>query len=372
MKLSLLLLLELFATLCFLSSCAYKEPIKIGYVAGLTGFHSELGISGRRGLEIAVEDINNSGGIYNRKLLLVTKDDENNPETGLKAVTELHQEGITSIIGHMTSGANTLSFDYINKNKILMISPTVSSIYFSNKDDFYFRLIAQNTLFGQALASLALKRNYRKIAAVYDLNNKAYTQPIFNSFQAFFEQSGGKIVFLNTFYAGSHSLFKDLAQKMLRSGADSLLVLLSGLDCALLAQQLEKAKSLLPIFVAPWSMTPDIIPNGGKAVEKIVFLSVFDPNSQNPAYLNFRKKHLEWFKTEPSFAAVYTYDALFVLAQTMKQSPSLNPVHLKKTLLTTEKYQGLQSDIEFNQYGDVIRTYYFFKILNGEFIKTIP
>ncbi len=52
-----------------------KPPFKIGFVGGLTGRYSDLGVSGRNGAMLAVEEINENGGIRGRKILLIAKDD---------------------------------------------------------------------------------------------------------------------------------------------------------------------------------------------------------------------------------------------------------------------------------------------------------
>ena len=72
-KMSLLLSI---LVMLVLTSCTRQQPITIGFVASLTGSTSELGVNGRNGLMIAVEEINAAGGINGRSVEVVVKDDK--------------------------------------------------------------------------------------------------------------------------------------------------------------------------------------------------------------------------------------------------------------------------------------------------------
>ena len=65
------------AAFCAFSGCRSKEPVIIGYSANLTGRQSELGVTGRNGIEMAVDEINSQGGINGRLIKLIVKDDKN-------------------------------------------------------------------------------------------------------------------------------------------------------------------------------------------------------------------------------------------------------------------------------------------------------
>ncbi len=110
--------------------CEKKEnPIKVGFVGGLTGRLSDLGTAGRNGVILAVEEINSRGGINGRPVELITKDDKQDPELSLRVDRELVDEGVAAIIGHMTSVMSMAVLPFINEEKILMIStPAKGSI----------------------------------------------------------------------------------------------------------------------------------------------------------------------------------------------------------------------------------------------------
>ena len=54
-------------SLFFMGGCTKEEPIKIGFIAGLSGTVADLGISGRNGVTLAIEKRNSAGGINGRR-----------------------------------------------------------------------------------------------------------------------------------------------------------------------------------------------------------------------------------------------------------------------------------------------------------------
>jgi ABC-type branched-subunit amino acid transport system substrate-binding protein len=56
-----------------------KNPFRIGFVDTLIGKGSDLGIQGRNGVTLAVEEVNQQGGINGRPFHLITKDDRQVP-----------------------------------------------------------------------------------------------------------------------------------------------------------------------------------------------------------------------------------------------------------------------------------------------------
>src|SRR5260370_31100338 len=69
------------ATFCSLTSlsCQKKEPLKIGWLSSLTGPLSTAAIAENRGVEFAVEEINNAGGVNGQKIEIVTRDTAGDP-----------------------------------------------------------------------------------------------------------------------------------------------------------------------------------------------------------------------------------------------------------------------------------------------------
>src|SRR5512139_4244843 len=79
----------LLLVLVLLSGCGPREPLRIGFIGGLSGRVADLGEAGRNGVQIAIEEINRAGGVKGRQIELLVRDDAQTPEKAIAAVNEL-------------------------------------------------------------------------------------------------------------------------------------------------------------------------------------------------------------------------------------------------------------------------------------------
>jgi len=348
--------------------CEQKTgPIHVGFVGGLTGRVAGLGIAGRDGVLLAVEEANRMGGVNGRQIVVSVKDDQQNADVARKVVEELINEKVVAIIGHMTSSMTANSLPIVNAAKKVMISPTAKSHYFTGKDDYFFRVTPSISFNAQKIATLAFREmGLKKFAVVYDANNRAFTESWIHEFRLPYEEMGGEIVVANEFFSGASDLsFLELAQGLSKQHPDAILVLASALDAAMIAQQLHKVDSHAQIFTAEWSFTSDLLNYGGRAVEGLISYHSFNAESRKPQYLDYKKNFIRRFGYDPSFASVLSYDATRLLLSALEQNP--DPGQLKQTILGFGAFPGLQSEIRLDQYGDVSRQLFETIIVNGQF-----
>ncbi len=83
----------------------------------------------------------------------------------------------------------------------------------------------------------------------------------------------------------------------------------------------------------------------------------------------FQKSIKERFKQEPAFSSHFAYDAITVLGQGLSQSKGATPEDVKKKLIEIGTFDGVQSDISINEFGDTMRTMNIIQVKDGEFIE---
>ncbi len=100
-----------------------QEKIVIGVINCLSGFGADMGLAGRQGAGIAVDEINAAGGIKGKKIELIYRDDESTPQKAVSAANELiFKQGVKVIMGtNMTNVANAIN-KIINDQKILFVT----------------------------------------------------------------------------------------------------------------------------------------------------------------------------------------------------------------------------------------------------------
>jgi len=366
----LIILLAISLTnLVFTLGCSKEEPVKIGFIGGLSGRVADLGISGRNGAILAIEQRNRSGGINGQPIHLIAMDDKQDKDIAIQAFTSLLNQNVKAVIGHMTSSMSIVTVPLANKQRIIMLSPTSTTTYLNNLDDYFFRVCATTDTYGTEMARYF--RNVKKldeITVIYDLSNKAYTESWINHFNEEFTQLGGEIVKTVTFTSGSETHFTEIAQQALESETKGIIISSSAIDTAMICQQIRKMNTTIPIGTSEWASTEKLINLGGNAVENIVTSQFFDRSSTNPRYIKFREEFKTRFGQDPGFASVGGYDATNVVLDALAQKEKNQD--LKQILLNIGSFDGVQGKITFNKFGDSNRQTYRSIIQNGKFVKT--
>ena len=359
-------LLFIGVTLLLLLGCHNKKPIKIGFVGSLTGRNSNLGIAERNAVLLAVEQINEAGGIHGRPVELIVEDDEHNPEVAVQADKKLIEEGVVAIIGHATSSMSIAVLPFINQQKVLMISPTASTNALSYRDDYFFRIMPPSKIATESLAEYIFrKRGIQTVVCVYDLANAAYTQGWFRDFKTLFGEMGGGDVSGIAFNSEEILSYWELVKRVLHEESEGIIILAGPIDTAMISQQIRKIDLDIPLFTSGWAYTVALIQHGGSAVEDMMLSHTFSLDSRHESFLRFYQQFQERFTTQPGFAETFGYEAAMVLFEVLKETD--NGSELKDVLLARRIFPGLQGNIEFDQYGDNRRPPFLITIQDGRF-----
>lgn len=360
--------LLLIGSACLLiSSCGEEPPLKVGFVAGLTGRVADLGVAGRDAVSLAVEEINASGGINGQEVQLLVKDDRQDAEVAQQVVRELIEAGAVAIIGPMTSSMAVVVRPLVTSARIVMVSPTAKSDALSGQDDFFLRVTPQLSKNANQLAAhVAKDLHLKRLAVVYDASNSAFTKTWYQSFEGAMLDSGGQIVFAEAFASKPEVQFLPIAKRLLATNPEGVLLLSNAIDTALLAQQFQKLGAALPLFSSEWASTTDLLSFGGRAVNGMSAYHSFNADSQEPEYLAFKENFTRRFGSSPSFANTLAYDAASYLFAGLKRNPSASG--LKEILINFRTFPGLQTEMLLDKYGDVERRLFLTVIKDGHFV----
>ena len=360
----ILIVLTLFGSYWFLRP---KDPISIGFVAGITGKYADLGVDCRRGVEIAIEQQNNAGGIHGHQVEMIAFDDQQRPETAISAVSSLLDRKVPVIIGHATSSMTMATLPLVNKSATIMLSPTSSTQRLKDIDDNFLRTCTVSSVSAAMMARyLSREKSIRHAGIIYDLGNSAYTQAWVDSFKDSFIDNQARSVVDMTFTSKDNVQLLPLVEQMRSKQIDVLVIVANSVDAAMISQQVRKSDWNVPLAMADWAATEQLIQLGGKAVEGVIIQQIFNRKSSDPNYLAFKHRFQELYKTEPGFGALHAYDAAQIAIQGLRQKKEQES--LKEAILKIAEFQGLQFKIQFNKYGDSTHATYMGQVANGEFV----
>jgi branched-chain amino acid transport system substrate-binding protein len=154
------------------------DPILIGDISTMSGPFAVAGVPGRQGTILAVEEINQQGGVLGRPLKLLLRDDKSSPEEGGKAFRELVAEGALIVIGtspsHISAAINPLAREL----KVPFFTLLGYSRFLTEEAGhrYFFRLITNDRVFGYAIAEHLAKLRHTKYCTI--ANDFAYGRDI--------------------------------------------------------------------------------------------------------------------------------------------------------------------------------------------------
>jgi branched-chain amino acid transport system substrate-binding protein len=336
-----------------LPGCARREPVLIGFVGGLSGRAADLGISGRDGATLAVEERNRAGGVLGRSVRLLVRSDEQDVETARRVDRELIGQGVVAIVGHMTSAMSVAALPIANEARVPLVSPTTTTTDLEGLDDQFIRVTATTRDYAARMARyLRRARGLAVVSVVYDLGNRSYTESWLEHFRNEFTAQGGRIARAEAFTSGKAVHFETLARQA-AAGVDGVVLIANSMDAAMLCQQVQKTGAAVAVAGAEWASTEQLLELGGSAVEGMVVSQFFDRASTAPRYREFKAAYRARFGAEPGFAAVNAYDAVAVVIKALERRG--REESLKDAMLRVSAFDCLQGPLKIDRFGDADR-----------------
>ncbi len=344
-----------------------NAPVKVGFVGTLTGRLSDLGIDARNAVELAVKQLNENGGVNGRSIELIIKDDSNIPETAKTVIEELLSDDVEFIIGPLMSSLAKTSLETIKGKDVLMISPSMSTTYLSDRDDNFLRGVPTNRGQATSLANMAYSHGKKNIAVIYDIGNKSYTETLYQYFMEEFNNLGGNISTALTIGEETSLSFDTITKEIVDSGADGILFATNAIDTASLAQLIWKLDPDISYYCGTWAMSNELIDNGGAAVEGLYVVLEQKRPEVSADYKLFKDEYKKMFNVDHSFLGTLAYDAIQILISGLEKSPNMEPATVRDTILQLETFTGLERDLSLNEFGDIIIKNDIYKVIDGEF-----
>lgn len=346
--------------------CVRAQPLRIGFIGGLSDRGSDVGEGGRNALMLALEQRNAAGGILGQPLELVVQDDGQHPQKAVAGLNALLQAQVQAIVGPFTSAMAAVLVPRATEARVLLISPTVTGTAFVGQDDYFVRINSSAADNARSYAQLMHGRGQRRVAVAYDTRNLSYTGAWLEAFRARLAELGGRTSAEVPFESSNDTAFSEVMRKLLAARPDGLLFIATSVDTARLAQQGSKMAPGMPMGTSEWAGSDALIELGGSAVEGMLVAQSYNREDRSPRYRAFHDAYLNRFDRVPGYSAVNAYDAALVLfAALQRRQPHED---LKAAVLRYGPYEGLQQTIAFDRYGDTPRRMYFTQIRGGRFV----
>ena len=356
------------ALVATLAACGPKPPIAIGFIGGLSGKFADLGTSARNGALLAVEQVNDAGGINGRKLQLIEVDDRQNNDEALKGMQQLVDKKVVAVVGPSTSSVAMAITPFATANQLVMVSPTGTTSRLTGKDDYFFRVVGEASFYGaQAARYHVEKLGVKSAALILDVANADYTESWGEAYAAEFKRAGGTVVAFERFQSTNNPDHVAIARQLLVHKPESVVTVASSVDAALIAQRVKGLNPKVRMLGSSWASTERLIELGGAAVEGMVFEQYFNRFDAGAKYQAFAKAYQERFKSAPGFSALLGFDSARVVIAALGRTDKHEQV--KSAIVDIQSFEGAQDPVLIDRFGDVQRAVYYGQVRNGKFAK---
>ena len=303
-----------------------------------------------RGVAQAQTEINNRGGINGIPLKIAITDDNNDPETAKKiAQTFADNPDILGVVGHFASNISVAAAPVYQKNSLVAISPTSTTVSLSDAGDYIFRTVPNDLFTSKALAKYFLEKLTKQKAAIFYNSSSEYSNSIQNAFTTELLSNGGEIVAESDFAAANFNP-ANAVQQAIDQGAEALIFLTNSttLDQAFLVAQVNNHQ--LPLLSGDSIYKPQTLQIAGKNVVGMVVAVPWHAQGKNNNP-GFSQAASRLWGGNVNWRTAMAYDATESLIAGIKANPSRQGIQqtLSKAGFSTT---GASGTIKFLPSGD--------------------
>ncbi len=311
------------------------STVKIGAILMLSGDFAMPGEASQKGIELAVKDINDSGGVLGKKLEVVYQDDKGDPKETVNAFYNLVNQKVRLIVGPNFTPAGSAVVPIIEKNNALLISPSLGSEKFIAQSKNAFNVWPPDRDISFRLAEYLFEKGYRKIAIFGSQQEWEKSQAEFVKQK--FESLGGTITDFEIPLADNKDLRTE-ALKVKTSNPEAV-VFTNYEETFIASVRLRELGVKSPFFSV--LLDDHSITRSKGALEGTIFVTSYSPTKE------FIDKYAKAYNMPPQFPADSAYDAAYLLAEAINKAGSTDTDAVVKVLAGIKEWKGASGDITF-------------------------
>jgi branched-chain amino acid transport system substrate-binding protein len=356
----------LFPALLLVTACAKPEnEILIGEYGSLTGGTATFGQSTHKGIILALDEVNGSGGILGKKIRIITEDDQSKPEEAKTAVLKLiKQNGVVAILGEVASSRSLAAAPECQKSKIPMLSPASTNPKVTEVGDYIFRACFVDSFQGEAMAKFARDAlRLTRVAILKDIKND-YSVGLADFFEKTFKSMGGEIVDIQSYSEGDID-FRAQLTTLKNQNPEGIFVPGYYTEVGLIARQARELGFRGPLLGGDGWDSPKTLEIGGDAVNGCYFSNHYAADDPDPRVQGFIEKYRKKHGTIPDAMAVLGYDSAHLLFDAIRRANSAEPAKIRDALASTKDFQAVSGRISMDQNRNAEKRLVILQIENG-------
>jgi ABC-type branched-subunit amino acid transport system substrate-binding protein len=308
-------------------------PLRIGVLFPFTGDLSDFGPPFLAAAEVAVDQINEAGGVNGQPIELVQGDSGTAPQQAVEEARRLLElEGVSAIVGPAGSGEALPVAESVSGPSSLLtvtMSATSNALTAANDNDFLFRTTISDGAQGIVMGDLARELGYQTACVMYV--NNAYGQGLNDVFVEQFTSQGGEVTAQVPHEQEQASYASELAT-CTEGNPDVLVALAYPESGRVLLRELVESGDAPPVLLSDGLKSPDIFTDlGWDAFEGSYGTSAGAEQTENRTA--FDEAYEAYFGSLPAVPYLHEInDAIYLIALAAQQAGSADSVAIRDAL----------------------------------------
>ncbi len=292
------------------------EPVMVGVSGPLTGQYAQYGADWKRGSDLAVEQVNKTGGIKGRPLAYDFEDSQSDPRQAVAIAQKfVSNPQIVMELGDFSSAASMAASPIYERGKLVQFGFTNSHPDFTKGGDYMWSNAPNQADDMPMLADYAAKLGLKRVAIAFiDSDWGKTSKDIFVKAAA----THGIQVLASQGYLPNDQDFRSMLVRLRDTKPDGLILVSYYPDGAAIMRQMRALDMDQPVVAAGSVFSPKFLELGGSAVNGVYTVTNFFPGDPQPFVQNFVRDYKAKYGSDPGAYAARAYDAMIVAATLLR------------------------------------------------------
>lgn len=342
------------------------EPIKLGHIASLTGKDAAFGVATRKGILLAVEEINAAGGVLGRPLEYHVEDMESRPGEAATATKKLISRDKVAVILGANASTDSLEAAPICQNAhVPMMAITSTNPAVTERGDYIFRICFIDPFQGAVLAKFAHDTLHARRLALLTSASSPYSVGLSKVLRERFTALGGTVV-ADQRYAEGDKDFRAQLTTIRAERPDVIAATGYYTEAALICLQARSLGLEVPIIGGDGWEAPQLVELGGKAVDGTYYSTYFSADNTAPEVQAFvRRYQARWHGERPEAASALGYDAVRLIAAAIAKAGTIAGPKLRDAIAATKDFPGVTGRTTIDEHRNSAKAAVMLRVQDG-------
>lgn len=348
-------------TLVGLATACAGGADKVGAVLPLEGDWAIYGEPIRKGMELAYEEIQQSGDVA---IELEVRDSGSDADRAAELLEEIYGGGAVAAIGGVTTESALKMVPVAERADKVLLSPSASSPGLTGISRYFFRIYPSDFREGNKMGNFAAQTLGIDRMVILAAESP-YAKGIQDVFQTEYERFGGEVLEVIE-YSSDGPDFAALVEQALAQEPVGIYVADYAQNVARIVTELRQQDFEGKVLTTSAFASPEVISQAGEAAEGVLLTQVAVP-ADDPSLVAFQEAYQAKYGERPNIWAAHGYDALKVMAEAIDEGGSM-PSDVWKGLRGLKEFRGASGVIQFDEKGDVGKFPRTYVVENGDLV----